>query len=104
MIDGWRRQIDELDREILRLLNRRAELAHRIGDEKRAKGLPLHSPAREEEVLRCITEENTGPLSAAAVERIFRLIIAESRNLQEVSKNDRGDEARGDPGRDRGGE
>ena len=94
MIDDWRRQIDEGDQEILRLLNRRAELVYRIGHEKRAQGLPLRSPGREEEVLRLLQEENSGPLGAGAVERIFRLIIAESRSLEEeVSNNDCGDEA-----------
>jgi len=82
MIDDWRRQIDEVDWEILRLLNLRAELVRRIGEEKRAQGLPLRSPAREEEVLHRVITENPGPLSAAAVKRIFRLIIAESRKLQ----------------------
>jgi len=114
MIDDWRGQIDEVDREILRLLNLRAELVRRIGREKRARGLPLRSPMREEEVLHRVKAQNPGPLSATAVERIFRLIIAESRGLQleleleleleEVGKNDRGDEAQGDPGADRGGE
>ena len=82
MIDDWRRQIDEVDREILRLLNLRAELVCQIGYEKKAQGLPLRSPEREEEVLRAVIEGNPGPLSAEAVERIFRLIITESRKLQ----------------------
>jgi len=82
MIDDWRRQIDEVDREILRLLNLRAELVRRIGEEKKARGLPLLFPKREEEVLRKVRAGNSGPLNAEAVERIFRLIIAESRSLQ----------------------
>jgi chorismate mutase-like protein len=103
MIDEWRRQIDEVDQKILRLLNLRAELVHRIGHKKRAQGLPLRSPSREEEVIRLVQERNPGPLSAEAMERIFRLIIAESLNLQEeVVKNDCGDEAGSDPRADRG--
>lgn len=103
MIDDWRGQIDQLDRKILRLLNRRAKLAYRIGREKRAQGLPLRDLEREEDVFRLVKEENSGPLRTEAVERIFRLIIVESRNLEEeVIKDDRGDETRGDPGRDRG--
>ena len=82
MIADWRREIDELDREILRLLNLRAKLALRIAHEKRAQGLPLRSPAREEEVIRRLVEDNQGPLGAGAVERIFRLIIAEARHIQ----------------------
>jgi len=83
MIAEWRREIDELNREILQLLNLRAELALRIAREKRAQRLPLRSPAREEEVIRRLVEDNRGPLGARAVERIFRLIIAETRRIQE---------------------
>ncbi len=104
MIDDWRGQIDEVDRKILGLLNRRAELIHRIGREKRAQDLPLRVLEREDEILRLARKENPGPFSTGAVERIFRLIIAESRSLEEeVIRSDCGDEARGDPGADRGG-
>ena len=51
-IEDWRAQIDEIDNELLRLLNRRARLAARIGGMKLRAGLPLYDPDREREVHR----------------------------------------------------
>lgn len=39
-IEYWRTEIDEVDRELLRLLNRRARLAIKVGALKRAAGRP----------------------------------------------------------------
>jgi len=51
-LDELRRIIDEVDSEILRLVARRVEIARRIGELKRAGGLPVADLEREEEVLR----------------------------------------------------
>lgn len=98
MIEELRRKLDEIDGELLHLLSRRGEVAMRIGRIKAEKGLPLRSPEREAEIIARMVRENPGPLSDAAVARIFRRIIAETLRLQkEVVRHDRGDEARGHP-------
>jgi chorismate mutase len=81
-IDGWRRKIDELDRHLLELINRRAEYALEIGRIKRLAGLPVYSPDREEAIRGNITRHNPGPLSEAAIKRLFDLIIDETRRLE----------------------
>ncbi len=96
MIEELRRELDRIDRELLQLLSRRAEVALRIGFLKAEQGLPLRSLEREEAVIARAKRENPGPLSEEAVARIFRRIIAETRKLEEeVVRNDCGDEARG---------
>lgn len=83
-----RQEIDKLNSQILKLLNTRAEKALDIGRIKVELGLPLYSPDREKEVLKKIASENQGPLENAAVQRIFKLIIAETRKLEkEVQEN-----------------
>ncbi|MFQ5691546.1 MAG: chorismate mutase [Nitrospinota bacterium] len=82
-IGEFRRQIDELDDQILELLNRRASLALRIGEAKRKSGQPIRVPDRESQVLERLSSRQTGPLSAEAVVRIFSRIIEESRGLEE---------------------
>lgn len=81
-LESWRDQIDAVDRELIALFNRRAELALRLGQRKREAGLALLDRRREEEVLARARRQSSGPLSAAAVDRLFRAILAESRRAQ----------------------
>ncbi len=91
-IEYWRTEIDELDRELLRLLNRRARLAIKVGALKRAAGLPCCDPERERAVLRDLRKANAGPLDARAIDKLFRRIIRESRDME--TKMLMGDEQR----------
>jgi len=82
-IDELRQQIDDTDREVVRLLNRRAELAQHIGAEKRARNQKIYSPAREHQVLEKISSHSAGPLDATAVRAIYREVISACRALEE---------------------
>jgi chorismate mutase len=81
-LEELRREIDALDDELLRLINRRAGVALRVGAIKQAAGLPLCDPERECDVLARARLANDGPLGDGAVANIFRLIIDESRRLE----------------------
>lgn len=81
-LEALRKEIDVLDLQLVELLNRRAEVAARIGDVKKSVSLPVYEPKREEEVFRNVTENNRGPLSEAAVRRLFERVIDEMRLLQ----------------------
>ena len=43
-ISDWRKKIDELDVEIVRLINQRAEAARAIGEIKKKTDLPVYEP------------------------------------------------------------
>lgn len=77
-----RAEIDRLDHELVRLLNRRAEIATRIGQVKDTHNLPVWSPAREEEVLARVMAHHQGPLPAETLRLIFRELMSGSRALQ----------------------
>jgi chorismate mutase len=81
-IEDWRAEIDSIDNELLRLINRRARLAMRVGMIKQRAGLPLCDRNRERDVLARAQRVNLGPLSDQAVTKIFRRIIYESRQIQ----------------------
>jgi chorismate mutase/prephenate dehydratase len=81
-IENWRAEINALDGELLRLLNKRAGLALRIGESKTASGLSLCDHTREREVIERMCETNEGPLDERAVVELFRAIIHESRRIQ----------------------
>lgn len=81
-IEDWRVEIDKIDAELLRLLNARAEIAVRVGESKRVAGLSVLNRGREREVIERARRTNRGPLDDEAVERLFRVVIRESRRLQ----------------------
>jgi chorismate mutase/prephenate dehydratase len=80
-IDKLRREIDRLDGELLALLQRRAQLARRIGGLK--GGAPAYRPERESEILRRVAAQAGDPLPAESVTRVFREIISACRGLEE---------------------
>ena len=81
-IDHWRKEIDDIDAELLRLLNMRARLAMKVGALKQAAHLPFCDPDRERTVLQRLQEINAGPLDQRAVGKLFRRIICESRRIE----------------------
>jgi len=81
-IEHWRREIDDIDMELLRLLNMRARLALKVGALKQAANIPFCDPDRERSVLQRLQEINSGPLDERAVDKVFRRIIRESRRVQ----------------------
>jgi chorismate mutase-like protein len=82
-IEEFRKRIDHVDDQLLRLLSVRAQLAIEIGRTKRESGIELYDAAREHEVVNRILENNPGVLDAEALRRLFREIVSESRNAEE---------------------
>jgi chorismate mutase/prephenate dehydratase len=91
-IENCRTEIDNLDSELLRLLNQRAELALRVGESKQASGVSLCDHTRESEVIERMCQANQGPLDERAIVELFRAIIHESRRIQ-TRAAERGNEA-----------
>lgn len=77
-----RTAIDRLDLELLGLINRRAQAVAEIACLKRENSLPVSDEAREAAILNAVLDQNSGPLNAASIRRIFGSILAESRRLQ----------------------
>lgn len=82
-IENPRAEIDSIDGDILKLLNRRAEIALRVGAVKAGKDASLVDPLRESQVLERLTRENPGPFDSTSIENIFQRIIDESLALQQ---------------------
>ncbi len=78
----WRERISAGDREIVALLNRRAEYVRKLAPLKQRLGMEVRDPGREDMVLRNIREANKGPLSDAALEDVYQAIMAAMRDLQ----------------------
>jgi chorismate mutase/prephenate dehydratase len=87
-LEKWRREIDILDTELLRLLNQRARIACELGALKISSGQPVYDGRRERQVLVRLVQSNSGPLDSEAVTSIFRAIIRESRRLEKNTQQE----------------
>jgi chorismate mutase len=81
-ISDWRQKIDELDIEIVRLINERAQAARAIGELKRAANLPVYEPRREQDVFNRVRAANQGPLPDSELLHVYERIIDVMRTLQ----------------------
>ena len=77
-----RTSIDQVDRELLELLNRRAALANEVGELKRAEGSPVFRPEREAQVINGLQSANPGPLKGDNIAHIWREIMSACRALE----------------------
>ena len=83
-ISELRDRIDAADKELVRLLNERAAAALEIGKLKNASGMPIYAPGREANILRRVSGDSDGPLTAAAITSIYREIISSTRRMEKV--------------------
>jgi chorismate mutase len=81
-ISDWRKQIDELDRKLVELLNQRAGAAIEIGRLKRNTDLPIYEPEREREVIANAQKFNGGPLAERDLAQIYERIMDVMRSIQ----------------------
>ena len=86
----WRKRIDEIDRQLVKLLNARSQCAVEIGHLKKEMNVPTWQPQREAEILRNVVTANDGPLDDAAIRRLFERIIDEARSLERHSMENGG--------------
>ena len=77
-----REHIDGVDRELLALLNRRAQLALDVGEIKKREGSVVFRPEREAQVIDGLKAVNPGPLQTDSVAPIWREIMSACRALE----------------------
>jgi chorismate mutase len=82
-IADWRKKIDELDRQLVELLNQRAQAAHAIGKLKRGAGMPIYEPDREQAVFANARKANQGPLPDRDLMRIYERVMDIMRQIQQ---------------------
>jgi len=94
-LSDWRRRIDEIDKKLVELLNERSRCALEIGKLKQAANIPLYQPDRENEVLANAERANPGPLTNAAIRRLFERIIDEARAAERDAMHSDGKQSKG---------
>lgn len=82
-INKIRKSIDRLDARILKMLEKRAALARKIGREKKKANLPVYSKSREANIFASIKKIKLKNLSSRDVIHIFKAIVKSCRRVQE---------------------
>ncbi len=82
-----RSSIDEIDKELVKLLSKRTFHSVLIGRIKRSMNLPTYNPKREKEISQRISSFVEEPLSEQALLRIYERILDESRAIQREEKD-----------------
>jgi len=71
-----RDRIADLDRQIIDLINARAQVAAEVGKVKVSKNAEIFHPRQEKEVYRRIEEMNAGPLPSGVFRAVYREIMS----------------------------
>ncbi len=77
-----RKKIDEIDKSIVELLNKRAELSREVGEIKKINKVEIIDYEREKEVFRKILSYSKKIIPDEDLKNIYREIIASSRKIQ----------------------
>ena len=80
-LQDYRKEIDAIDDEMVRLFSKRMDVAARIADYKKAENLPIFVPAREREKLTDVAQK-AGPEMANYTRVLYSMLIALSRSYQ----------------------
>jgi chorismate mutase-like protein len=83
-IADWRRKIDELDAQLVKLINERATCAVEIGKLKQHAAMPVYEPDRERIIFEHIASLNHGPLSQIQLRQVYERLIDVMRQVQTV--------------------
>ena len=79
-LTDMRKKIDEIDEQLIPLLSKRMDCSLKVADIKRAQGLPVYHPAREQSIFEKVKEKG-GEYGDYFVE-LYRLLMECSRALQ----------------------
>ncbi len=82
-LEKVREEISQIDEELLLLMARRMELASRVLEEKRKRGMPINDDRQNELVLKRAMERATElNVDLAGVKEIFTILIRMSIDRQ----------------------
>ena len=84
-IADWRQQIDDIDKQLVMLLSKRAEAAKAIGELKRGEQIPIYEPKREEYVFEHVKSISPGPMADSELISIYERLMDVMRTLQRAT-------------------
>jgi chorismate mutase/prephenate dehydratase len=83
-LEQYRERIDAIDKELVKLLNERAQVVVEIGKLKNKTGGQIYAPEREKEVFEKIKAANQGPLPDRSLVAVWRELMSGSFALERL--------------------
>lgn len=77
-----RKQLDEVDKEIVRLYEKRMSLCGQVGEHKVETGKKVFDRQREQEKLQAVEKEVTSEFNKKGIRELYRQLMSMSRKLQ----------------------
>jgi chorismate mutase / prephenate dehydratase len=81
-LEDLRQRIDEIDSQLVKLLNERAQVVVEVGQRKSETAGPIYAPDREKQVFEKIKKANEGPLHDRTLVAIWRELMSGSFMLE----------------------
>jgi chorismate mutase/prephenate dehydratase len=81
-LEELRKRIDDIDRQLVKLLNERARVVIDIGKFKNKTGGQIYAPDREKKVFETMVKANEGPLPDRCLVAIWRELMSGSFALE----------------------
>jgi chorismate mutase/prephenate dehydratase len=85
-LSAHRKEIDAIDRELVRLLDRRAEIAREVGRAKATKGSLTYDPGRHRAVFERALGYSSGAFPREGLQVVMREVLSACLNLQKPLK------------------
>jgi chorismate mutase/prephenate dehydratase len=80
-LEIYRKKIDEIDNQIIKLLNSRGDIAKKIGNLKKQGDMDVSQPNREKEIIKRMKNESI-LLKNGSIEAIWKEIINACKDIQ----------------------
>lgn len=81
-LEGYRAQIDAIDGQLVQLFLQRMAVTQKVGEYKKAQGIPVLDSQREKQVIAAKTALTDDPAAKAEVAALYESIMAISRRQQ----------------------
>ena len=82
MIEDYRKKIDDVDKEIIKLYEKRLNISYDIGKYKIENNIPILNKEREEEIIKKNLNEISQSDKKEYIERFLIFIMDESKRYQ----------------------
>lgn len=81
-LEQLRKEIDKIDAEILRLINKRASVVVEVGKVKKKAKSAYHVLDREQRIYQRLIRLNQGPFPSSSIRPVFKEIVSASLSLE----------------------
>lgn len=82
MLENYRKEIDEIDKKLVELFERRMDCAQKVGEYKKSKGMEIFVPEREKSIIEKRLNQVKNEEYKAYTAELFEELMRLSRSLQ----------------------